>query len=287
MKTINLNHEEFEELTENPFFESRSSTFYTYGDKELFKCFGKCPIDYLQNKEYVLSSLKYYREKIANIGLVLPNALVKENGHLRGFTMDYIADGICLDKKLSSEISANEKIAYLKRIGQILEVMKKIREEGLYNFFLTDIHEENILIDNSGRMYIVDVDSIEIFSSKPFSAKYLRNTSPINFYLNKYRWFYGLEWGEYYADYNTEIYCYIIMIMNLLLDMPSYKFTLSEYFRSIYFLNKLGVPQELTEIFKKVYDYGDNINPFELLDYLVPYLEDDGPTKVKKMLLNK
>ena len=70
--------------------------------------------------------------------------------------------------------------------------------------------------------------------------------------------------------------------MNFLLNMPSYKFTLSEYLRSMYFLKDLGVPAELIDCFKKVYDFGDNVNPYELLN-TITY---DQVGRSKKLVYN-
>lgn len=284
MKSINLNKDEFEEITKKPIY-NNNNILYRDNNK-ILKVFNTKLIEYISNKRYVLSSLLYYKNDIECESLILPNNLIEVDNILKGYTMDYIK-GITLDKKLNSNrVPINNKIKYLKDLGKILEDMKQVRKH-IDNFYLNDIHEGNILVDRTDTIHIVDIDSAQIFSSKPFQSKYLQGYLPINNFINKYRWYYGLIWGDFWANENTENYCYIIIILNMLLGMDSFKLKINEFLECLNIMEDFGLSKELTSIFARIYSYDENINPYELLDGMKLYLENNGVNKVKKILLKK
>ena len=276
---------EFQSITKEPLIKGRDATIFRYGDEKILKVFNTNLTDYLNNKRYVLSSLLYYKDKIDIQNLVLPNELIEVDDKLKGYTMDYI-QGVTLEKKLvSNKVTIDKKIKFLKDLGKILEDMKVLRkEQHIENFYLNDLHEKNILVDDRNIIHFVDIDSVQIFSSKPFPSKYLQEYLPINNFLNKYKWYYGLTWGDFWANENTEIYCYIIIILNMLLNTQSYRLKINQLLEYLNIMEDLGIPKELTEIFSRIYSYNENINPYEMLDELSPYLKNNGPDKIKKIV---
>ena len=71
------------------------------------------------------------------------------------------------------------------------------------------------------------------------------------------------------------------MLLGMRSDMLSIKY-FTNYLKA---LEKMGVPKELVDIFARVYTTKENVNPYELLDGLLPFLKDDGPKKIKKLIL--
>lgn len=285
MEKVNLNEKEFNEMFKEPVFTSRSSSFYLI-ENEIFKCFNFKKSTYLDNKEYILSNLMFYRNLLSGIPIVLPNKLIYVNNILRGYFMDFIKGKTLQENLDNSFTTSREKIRYLKSIGKIIEEVKQLRDENhLNNFYLNDIHEENFIIDTKGKIHFIDVDSIRFFDSKIFPAKYLRSTFPINNF-HKYKWYYGFEYGDYVANYDTDIYTYIIVITNTLLGLNSCKLTIIEYFNFLKLLRNCGISKDLTDIFSLIYTDKPNINPYLLLDELEYYFNSDDCDKVKKKLLN-
>ena len=142
--------------------------------------------------------------------LIIPNSIVKFGNETIGFLVSYI-EGNTLEQVLKSDnYTVKEKIEYLKQIGIILEKMEKIRNSTeVNNFYLNDIHEGNfILNEETNKINVIDLDSCKIGNNKEGYAKYLNPLSAIS-YIPKYI----TKNGEIKISYNTELYCYIIMVI--------------------------------------------------------------------------
>lgn len=243
-----------------------------YGKEKLLKKLHRTDGIIFANKLYTIEALNANKDSMPN-NFVLPESLVSINKKIEAFTMKYIK-GINLSVILNNpDITYEEKIHYLKSIGRILEQMQNIRKyTNLNNFYLGDIHEDNFLVERDKQeIYIVDLDSCKIAGNKSFPGRYLTNSSLIKYNNTKYQTLSQTDdLADYKIDENTDIYCYIIMILNYLYDGRVDRLSLDKFYDFINYLEDIKVNIELIECFNKIVVGGNNINPCNYLDTLTP-----------------
>ena len=243
-----------------------------YGKEKLLKKLHRTDGIIFANKLYTIEALNANKDSMPS-NFVLPESLVSINKKIEAFTMKYIK-GINLSVILNNpDITYEEKIHYLKSIGRILEQMQNIRKyTNLNNFYLGDIHEDNFLVERDKQeIYIVDLDSCKIAGNKSFPGRYLTNSSLIKYNNTKYQTLSQTDdLADYKIDENTDIYCYIIMILNYLYDGRVDRLSLDKFYDFINYLEDIKVNIELIECFIKIVVGGNNINPCNYLDTLTP-----------------
>lgn len=243
-----------------------------YGKEKLLKKLHRTDGIIFANKLYTIGALNANKDSMPS-NFVLPESLVSINKKIEAFTMKYIK-GINLSVILNNpDITYEEKIHYLKSIGRILEQMQNIRKyTNLNNFYLGDIHEDNFLVERDKQeIYIVDLDSCKIAGNKSFPGRYLTNSSLIKYNSTKYQTLSQTDdLADYKIDENTDIYCYIIMILNYLYDGRVDRLSLDKFYDFINYLEDIKVNIELIECFNKIVVGGNNINPCNYLDTLTP-----------------
>lgn len=243
-----------------------------YGKEKLLKKLHRTDGIIFANKLYTIGALNANKDSMPS-NFVLPESLVSINKKIEAFTMKYIK-GINLSVILNNpDITYEEKIHYLKSIGRILEQMQNIRKyTNLNNFYLGDIHEDNFLVERDKQeIYIVDLDSCKIAGNKSFPGRYLTNSSLIKYNNTKYQTLLQTDdLADYKIDENTDIYCYIIMILNYLYDGRVDRLSLDKFYDFINYLEDIKVNIELIECFNKIVVGGNNINPCNYLDTLTP-----------------
>ena len=243
-----------------------------YGKEKLLKKLHRTDGIIFANKLYTIEALNANKDSMPS-NFVLPESLVSINKIIEAFTMKYIK-GINLSVILNNpDITYEEKIHYLKSIGRILEQMQNIRKyTNLNNFYLGDIHEDNFLVERDKQeIYIVDLDSCKIAGNKSFPGRYLTNSSLIKYNNTKYQTLSQTDdLADYKIDENTDIYCYIIMILNYLYDGRVDRLSLDKFYDFINYLEDIKVNIELIECFNKIVVGGNNINPCNYLDTLTP-----------------
>ena len=243
-----------------------------YGKEKLLKKLHRTDGIIFANKLYTIEALNANKDSMPS-NFVLPESLVSINKKIEAFTMKYIK-GINLSVILNNpDITYEEKIHYLKSIGRILEQMQNIRKyTNLNNFYLGDIHEDNFLVERDKQeIYIVDLDSCTIAGNKSFPGRYLTNSSLIKYNNTKYQTLSQTDdLADYKIDENTDIYCYIIMILNYLYDGRVDRLSLDKFYDFINYLEDIKVNIELIECFNKIVVGGNNINPCNYLDTLTP-----------------
>ena len=243
-----------------------------YGKEKLLKKLHRTDGIIFANKLYTIGALNANKDSMPS-NFVLPESLVSINKKIEAFTMKYIK-GINLSVILNNpDITYEEKIHYLKSIGRILEQMQNIRKyTNLNNFYLGDIHEDNFLVERDKQeIYIVDLDSCKIAGNKSFPGRYLTNSSLIKYNNTKYQTLSQTDdLADYKIDENTDIYCYIIMILNYLYDGRVDRLSLDKFYDFINYLEDIKVNIELIECFNKIVVGGKNINPCNYLDTLTP-----------------
>lgn len=243
-----------------------------YGKEKLLKKLHRTDGIIFANKLYTIEALNANKDSMPS-NFILPESLVSINKKIEAFTMKYIK-GINLSVILNNpDITYEEKIHYLKSIGRILEQMQNIRKyTNLNNFYLGDIHEDNFLVERDKQeVYIVDLDSCKIAGNKSFPGRYLTNSSLIKHNNTKYQTLSQTDdLADYKIDENTDIYCYIIMILNYLYDGRVDRLSLDKFYDFINYLEDIKVNIELIECFNKIVVGGNNINPCNYLDTLTP-----------------
>ena len=244
--------------------------YHYYGKEKLLKKLHRTDGIIFANKLYTIEALNANKDSMPS-NFVLPESLVSINKKIEAFTMKYIK-GINLSVILNNpDITYEEKIHYLKSIGRILEQMQNIRKyTNLNNFYLGDIHEDNFLVERDKQeIYIVDLDSCKIAGNKSFPGRYLTNSSLIKYNNTKYQTLSQTDdLADYKIDENTDIYCYIIMILNYLYDGRVDRLSLDKFYDFINYLEDIKVNIELIECFNKIVVGGNNINPCNYLDTL-------------------
>lgn len=218
-------------------------------------------------------------------GFILPEFLVSVDDKLKYFAINYV-NGNNLTVVLKDEsISNYDKIRYLRRIGTILKQMEDIRKKtNLKDFFLGDLHEDNFMIDESGTLCTIDLDGAKFNKTSNPVAKYLSPFALINKIDNsKYHYIDNPYFVSYEINENTDIYCYIIVILNYLYNGRINNVGIDEFYRFINYLNDIGVDKELIICFERILTNGDNINPCDYLDTLTPKQIGKARTLYKKM----
>lgn len=241
-----------------------------YGKEKLLKKLYRTNGIIFANKLYTIEALNSNKDNIPS-NFIVPEVLVSINKQIEAFTMKYIK-GTNLSIILNEPtITYEEKINYLKSIGNILEQMKNIRKyTELKDFYIGDIHEDNFLVDTEKQeIFVADLDSCKIADNKSFPGRYLTTASLLRYNEIKYSL---LDEPDRIADYKvteeTDIYCYIIMILNYLYDGRVDRLSIEEFYCFINYLDDIEVNKELIESFEKIVVGAPNVNPVNYLDTL-------------------
>ena len=132
MKMINLSKREFAKLKplvlSEDIFNAEGVLFdFEYkGDKKVLKRLNKTNGPVFANKLYSLECLNFNKEYIPN-NFIVPDYLVGINNEVEAFAMNKVVGSNLSTILNDSSIDLEEKKYYLKRIGQVLEQMNKIR----------------------------------------------------------------------------------------------------------------------------------------------------------------
>lgn len=171
-------------------------------------------------------------------------------------------------------ISNQDKIGYLKEVGAILRKMETARKyTSATDFYLNDMHEGNFVLNKETlKINTVDLDSASINGNMPFASKYLSPNCSISSFEPKYRRSNLPCTGIYYSDQNSDIYCYVMMILNYLLGCETYRLPLNVFYDYMNYLKQIGFSNELVDIFAKVFTFSENENPDYLLDQMEPFV---------------
>ena len=251
------------------------------------------------NKLQTINSLIDNKDEIDVNEIVFPEKIATVGSEIVGFIMPLINSINLKTALMDDHISNERKIKYLKQIGNILEKMKLVREYTSINeFYLNDLHESNFIVTtDTDDIRVIDVDSCKINGNQIFTSKYLSSKSFINqiykYQKNnafsypyaysesgiKYRKYSGtyhkystnIE-GSFIPDENTDLYCYMIVILNFLYGEDTSRFTFEEFYDYLSYLDKIGVSKEFIDIAEKLVDGSPNENPYLLLDSLIPFI---------------
>ena len=174
---------------------------------------------------------------------------------------------------LNSDLySFSEKIECFKQIGLILDKMKNVRDNtNIKDFYLCDLYTDNFILNtDTNRINVIDMDSCKINGNNNCSSYYLFDNNVIDS-VKKYKkkelsWF-----TEYEINENTDILCYIIMLISFISGCDINRVDIKEFYNYMDYLVNAGLSNKLVSIFGKIYSNDDNINPYLLLDELNKY----------------
>ncbi len=271
MNNINLTEKEFQKLRflslPKEVFNAESE-IYNFPNNKVFKflfCMGKEQED----KIYTINWLNEKNELFGN-EFVLPRDIINIEGTFSGFTMNKV-EGTHLSKFLLDPLVSSEyKVMILKKIGILLEEMSKTRKsQDIKDLYVCDLHEDNILVQKSKDIFVVDTDSMKIEGNTNKVSKYL---TPFSFSseVEKYHKNNNAdEPGFIVCDQNTDIFCYSMIILNYLSGMEIGSENLETFVEYLNYLNIKKVNKELVDVFALLMDDDkNNINPFEYLSVL-------------------
>ncbi len=172
----------------------------------------------------------------------------------------------------SSLYSFDEKIEYFKQIGLILDKMKNVRDNtNIKDFYLCDLYTDNFILNtDTNRINVIDMDSCKINGNNNCSSYYLFDNNVIDS-VKKYKkkelsWF-----TEYEINENTDILCYIIMLISFISGCDINKVDIKEFYNYMDYLVNFGLSNQLVSILARIYSNDDNVNPYLLLDELNKY----------------
>lgn len=275
MQVISLSQNKFKQLTKlnlpKEVFNTEGTIYdYRYkGEDKVFKTLYNDIGDNLANKLYTLEVLDYNRKYLPD-NLCIPDNLVIVGGLVKGFTMPKI-DGINLTMILKDKsIDKKEQIFYLKKVGELLRQLEQIRNYTPFKtFFLNDIHDSNFIVNpNKKSVTAIDLDSSKVKNNIVFPARFLVNRALLNNVNDKYKLAEENQSGYIKADQNTDIYCYIIMILNYLYGENINNVSIEDFYLYLNYLEDIGISEKLILYFSRIVINKENKNPFELLDSL-------------------
>lgn len=298
MDVLNISLEEFNNLKplelDNHVFSSESMMYILSEKNEIYKQrmllkklnnnFGTV----FSNKLFTVNELIGKKEIIGIDEFVFPDRLIAVDDNVVGFSIPYINNIDFQTLLYSNEFSNGQKIEYFKQIGKILEEMRIVREcTDLKDFYLNDIHENNFILNkDTNSINVIDLDSCKINHNLTFAARYLSGFAPMGS-VKKYKFNdEPISVGGYYLiDQNTELYCYIVMLLNYLTGTKMTILNIDEFYSYLYYLHSIGVSHELVDKLALIYTERDNENPYEYLDEFVNIVDECryGVYKVKML----
>lgn len=220
--------------------------------------------EYMEKKLVNINTLMFYKNLFDDLPeLVIPEKLAIIAGQVVGYTMPFIYPNTNLQTILrSSDIPIEDKIKYLKKIGSLLDRMDNIKNFP-HEFRLGDLHEANFIIDKNDNLHVVDLDSSYISNNKCFTSKYLFLNPLLLDFLYKYK---IDEDRDIIPSKNTDIYCYIMIILNTLARYDMFNLSIIQFYNYINYLEEIGINKDLLFCIEKIYHSGNNENPLCYLD---------------------
>jgi len=291
MKIISISKKKFEELkplvlskeifnTEGNIYE-----FYYNGKKKVVKEFSKINTKLYTNQLYTISALDFYKEYLPT-NFCIPNCILSVNNNYEAFGTSFV-EGNNLSTILNNRnINTKEHLLYLKKIGEILQQLKNIRDNtSLKDIFLNDLHESNFIVNkHNGELTVIDLDSCKIENNDIFPARRLTPFSLLNNVEGKYNInISDNSLGYVEPDENTDIYCYIITILNYLYGKNVNNMTKQEFYEYLNYLEHIKLDKNLITMFYKILTNEQNENPLNYLDSI----KEEQVYKAKEYIYKK
>lgn len=221
----------------------------------------------------------------------IPESLVTVGGQIQGMILPKIEGKNLADILKDKSVSTEDQIFYLKKVGQILEHLEKIRRNtNLKDIYINDLHESNFIVhEKNHELYVVDLDSCKIKDNQPAPSKYLTPTTLVNSVQGKYK-FADPEcptYGHVIADENSDLFCYTMMFLNYIYGENAIKLSLEEYYDYLEYLRTLGYSEEFINALQTIVIPHKNENISQYLDELTPEQIYRSREKVYQYIKNK
>ena len=269
MKKIELTKSEFENLDHlypGVGVPNSESDIYYYEDKLLkhFNLKGVSLSDKIDTVKYLDSDVRKLNIK----ELVLPEALVSIDGDVSGIIMEKQDDSKNLGLIFNdSDVPIDSKIAYLKKIGEVLAKVQN--EDAEFNF--CDFHPYNILVDSNKDIHIIDMDGVYLAGHQARPIYYLDINEAIDEVPSKYP---RNVFGVPYSSNNADLLSYNLMILNVISKTRMQYKTRDEYYLYLNYLDSIGYGSNILDSFDKLYKEIDNVNPYLYLEEIPTDKED-------------
>lgn len=293
MKVTTISKKRYRELQQLQLGEeicNSESTIYDLRirrEHKVLKVLNELEGDYYANKLYTVEMLNSNQEYLPK-SLCIPDTLAVVGNDTIGFTVPFV-EGINLSTILkSSKVDFKEHIYYLRKIGQLLEQLRNIRKyTPLDDFYLNDIHESNFIVNPSNRdITAIDLDSAKIGHNGVYPSRYASPYSLAQHVSSKYivneSGFCG---GYILPNDDSEIYCYVMTILNYLFGGNIYRLRLEDFYVYLNYLDMIGIDKELLTIIERIITSAPNINPEPYLESLT--LEQISRSREKVYTLAK
>jgi len=128
------------------------------------------------------------------------------------------------------------------------------------------LHASNFIVNlNKEQLYTIDLDSCKIGTNLTFSARYLTSSALLNNVKGKYN-VVDTDLSYVEADENTDIYFYIITILNYLYGSNINNISIDAFYHYLNYLEHIGFNHELIDYFSRIVNNKKNENPINLLD---------------------
>jgi len=212
--------------------------------------------------------------------LIVPDYVVVVDGKIVGFAMPLIENHKNLGKILNNnEIGIEDKLNYLKQVGQIISKVQRVDTES-FKMQFGDLNEFNFIIDSENKVKAVDLDSAYVGQDEPpNSAYYLLKNQYISILKDKYKL---TKNGVIIPNDNSDLYCYNMIVLNVLSKHDMYKEDIPTYYMYLNHLKDVGIDKELVKIFEQIYLPTPNHNPRKLLEEIKPEMENEIDYKAFK-----
>ncbi len=265
MEKLILTEEEIDELLpidlKNTINTESNIYYMPNNDEKLLKIYDKSDTDYLDKKlKSIQNVIKFNKdEKIEE--LVVPTGYIYLEDLFIGEILPKI-NGETSNKYLhTKEIAFNKKIEILKKIGILLKKINNANPK--YEACFSDVHFDNFMVSDEN-IYAVDTSSMKILDSEGIINYYLYQLGEMD--IDKYDVDYA---GIIKPNYQTDIYCYVMMVLKILSGSDLYIISIENYNKYLDRLLENGFDEKLIESFYSVYEEDkENISPLPHLDTL-------------------
>lgn len=223
------------------------------------------------NKLFTIEMLDSNRDYLQP-SFCIPDSLVTVAGVVQGITLPKIEGKNLADILSDKNVSVEDQIFYLQEVGQILEQLKRIRQNTeLKDIFINDLHESNFIVNEKNHeVYVIDLDSCKIKNNQPTPSKYLTPNSLVDSVQGKYQFAEKdcPTYGYVVADENSDLYCYTMMVLNYLYGSNVTKLSLEEYYEYLEYLRTLGYGEKFIAALQTIVIPQKNENISQYLDEL-------------------
>ncbi len=220
--------------------------------KKLIKKFYRDTPTDMSNKISIVSRILDNKDYLDIPELVLPEGLVAIDGKISGIKMPLIETNINMIFLLNNpNVSLKKKLQHLKSILKILQKLLNIYELK-DEFFLGDIQESNFIFDVvEQRIKVIDVDSSYFTGTTPLPARYLATNKAIDKFDKKYPK--DPKTNLHIPSRETTYLEFAYMLLNVLSNCSSHRFTYDEYYYYVAHLSDMGINRKIIEFLESLY----------------------------------